>query len=86
MKIFRASTHIENGALQVRLNDVEVIRNTAIYEHPLEKGNYIVQWFVEGKANSSFIITISSPASAEFQLMRKLDETGKDFGGFRFSI
>lgn len=86
MKIFRASTHIENGRLEMRLNDVVIIENTELYEQELEKGSYVIQWFVEGKVNTSFNITISSPGTAEFQLMRKLDDTGKDFGGFRFSV
>ncbi len=70
----------------MRLNDVVIIENTELYEQELEKGSYVIQWFVEGKVNTSFNITISSPGTAEFQLMRKLDDTGKDFGGFRFSV
>lgn len=86
MKIFRASTHIEEGTVELRLNNRVISNRQRISEESLIKGDYIVEWFAEGKAFGSFGITISSPLTAEFQLTRRLDSTGRDFGGFKFTV
>jgi hypothetical protein len=86
MRILRASTHIENGTIQLSLNNRVIVTGNERYEAELCKGDYVIQWFVEGKPYTSFGITVSSPVTAEFQLIRRLDASGRDFGGFRFSI
>lgn len=70
----------------MRLNNVEVAFTDTRYEQELAKGDHIIQWYVEGPVDALFGISISSPPSAEFDLITKLDVSGKDFGGFRFKV
>jgi hypothetical protein len=85
MKILRASTNIEAGTIQLRLNN-QLMDTDNLYEEELDHGDYTIEWAVEGKPYSSFRITISSPVAAEFHLSRNLDATGKDSGSYRFSV
>lgn len=85
MKIFRASTHVEHGTVCLRLDNKVINDGRTFCEEPLSKGEHVVEWVVEGVAFGCFGITISSPVNAEFQLSRRLDASGRDSGGFKFS-
>jgi hypothetical protein len=86
MKILRASSHAENGTIQLRLNGRAIDTSVGVYEEEIDCGQHSVEWEVDGKPNSSFGITVSSPVAAEYQLVRRLNATGKDSGGYQFSI
>jgi hypothetical protein len=86
MKILRASTHVEEGTIELRLNGHVIGMPMTLYEKEIGRGDYQLEWKVEGKPYSAFRITVSSPVVAEFHLFRKLDGTGKSLGDYRFSI
>lgn len=85
MKIFRASTHVDSGKVSLRLDNMVINDGVSICEVPLDKGEHVVEWFVEGIAHGCFGVTISSPVAAEFHLSKRLDGSGRDFGGFKFT-
>jgi|GEM_PF-1070381 hypothetical protein len=85
MKIFRASTHVDGGSVSLRLDNAVINDGVGFCEIPLSKGEHVVEWFVEGAAHGCYGITISSPVAAEFQLSKRLDASGRDFGGFKFT-
>lgn len=86
MAFFRASTHAGDGILILRLNNTLIIENTGTCEVEIGEGEeHVIQWFAEGQAGSSYVIIISAPHEAEFQLTRALGRSGKDYGGFRFA-
>lgn len=87
MATLQASIYVEQGNVTLLLNGKTILTTTGQYESELAPGTeYVLQWFAEGRAGSQYSITVWSPPEAEFQLMRVLGETGKDFGGTRFSI
>jgi hypothetical protein len=87
MAFFRISTHVEDGDITVRLNDNCIPNDTSAYETQIETHTeYIVQWFVQGPKGSKYTVIISNPREAEFQLTQTLGNSGKDFGGFRFTL
>lgn len=71
---FVASTFIEDGTLELRLDDQVVLKDSGRVSIKLEKGFHEVSWKVEGKIGSSFTISISSPASAEFHLSKVITQ------------
>lgn len=71
---FVASTFIEDGTLELRLDGQVVLRNSGRVSIKLEEGLHEVSWRVEGKMGTSFTISISSPASAEFHLTKVITE------------
>ena len=85
MKLFRASTHVDSGNVLLRLDNRLINDGVSFCEVPLGQGEHVVEWFVDGVAHGCFGITISSPVAAEFQLSKRLDGSGRDFGGFKFT-
>ena len=81
-----ASAFIAQGTLAVYLNNQLIMQNSDSATVELETGqDYIVHWFVQGEAGTTFSITISSPTEAQFQLTRAVPKGKKDLGTFRFS-
>lgn len=80
-----ASTFIGNGSLWLFLDNNLIMQNSDTLSVEMgDNQDYVIQWFVQGAAGSSYAITISSPRDAQFQFTRGIGKSGKDFGGFRF--
>lgn len=85
MTRFTASTSTTDGALWLYLDNELIAKNGEEVSFELTSGQeYIVHWFVNGKPQSAYSITISSPKEAQFQLTKGLRLSGKDYGGFKF--
>lgn len=79
------STFIGNGTMRLYLDDKVILTDSDAATVELEEDKeYVVHWFVNGAADTSYSITISSPKEAEFQLTRSIGKGGKDCGGIRF--
>jgi hypothetical protein len=82
---FVASSFVLKGTLSLYLDMELIIENNDSVVMELKDGvDYIVHWFVNAKAGNSFSITISSPLSAHYELMRTVNAAGKHFGWFQF--
>jgi len=79
------STFIGNGSMRLYLDDKAILVNSDAVTVELNGDKeYVIHWFVQGAADTSYSITISSPKEAEFQLTRSIGKEGKDWGGIRF--
>ncbi len=77
---------MSNGSLNLYVDNVLVLANKDSVTVPLEEGNeYVVHWFVTGRAGSSYSITMSSPRES-YQQTKMVGRTGKDLGHFSFII
>ena len=80
-----ASTYLGKGVLYIYLDGQIIMKDCDNITLDLkENTDYVLHWFVDSVAGTSFSITISSPREAQFQLTRVLKNSGKDFGGFTF--
>lgn len=81
------STFSEDGNIVLYLDDVEVSEQRDQIEISLEPGSeYLLHWFIKGKAKSVFSITVSSPRSAEYNLTKRICDGGKEIGGYHFKL
>ncbi len=72
-----ASTFIEDGQMELRLNNKVIITNSGKISLSLDgKKEYVLSWKVVGNIGTAFTISISSPASSSFHLSRILGAEG----------
>lgn len=83
---FVASTFIEDGTLELHLDGRVVLRNGGRVSVKLKKGFHKVSWFIKGKTGTSYTISISSPASAEFHLSKVITENDLKTNSTTFKI
>lgn len=80
------STHVQDGLLVLRLDDEMILEGSGVYDEELREGAHVLQWYVKGIPSTSFALSISSPALAEFQISKKLPLSGRDFGGLELLV
>ncbi len=83
---FTASTFIEDGTLELKLNGKVVLTNSGRVSLKLKKGNYEVSWEVKGKIGTSYTISISSPATAVFHLSKVISDDDFKINLIKFKI
>ncbi|MBO3697359.1 hypothetical protein [Roseivirga sp. E12] len=71
---FEASTFVEDGILELEIDDKLVLQNNGKVSLEISKGSHNVSWRIKGKIGTSFTVSISSPAFASFQLTKLLIE------------
>lgn len=80
-----ATTFMGSGSLWLFLDNNLIMQNSDKLTLEIQSDEeFVVHWFVNGSPGSSYIITISSPRDAQFQLTRVIGKSGKDHGGFQF--
>ena len=83
---FTARISILDGRLKLKLNDRNFLVDNGTRSIQLVTGQtYVVQWFVRGAPGATYTVNITAPRSAAGSITRVLNESGIDYGGFRFT-
>lgn len=86
-KLEASISFIGSGSLWLFLDDKLIMQDNEKLTMELKNDDeYIIHWFVKCTPGSSYLITVSSPKDAQFQLTRVVMTSGKDSGAFRFRI
>lgn len=88
MPIFNVSASVTDPAssILVLLDSTTILTGSGSTSLPIVAGqSYIVQWYVDARPGTDYMVRITSPGEARINLKRRLKADGKDYGGFRFT-
>ncbi len=81
-----ASTFIENGTLDLKLNNQIILSGSGKVSINLKKGDHELTWIAKGELGTSFTISISSPAHIAYHLNKVITQQKSEMHIIEFKI